>query len=305
MFKGAFFTYKDLLRSTNQEEAFRKYGIQPELGNKRYFSLFRRDKTPDCRFEVHDGILFFIDNAGYQGKTAFSAIDTISILEQISFNDALKVYQEVVKNKHKTISLKKYEKKKRKRITFKAVPFTKNNMLSKYGIPHEYWDKQDDVHNVLHYFIDGFQYRKRAIAFTHENRVKLYFPYQTNVRFISNFKSKDILLLDKINWDAPIILISKSRIESALFDYYLNLQSIVQLNERVPLYDKLLKELTIYKNSGGRVISLMDNDNTGREMTKLYVDKHGFESITPVKNDFADDFFVDNLKRLKHEIYNR
>ena len=296
--------YTKLLIDTDQTLAFKKYGITPEL-NKKYFSIFRTDKTPGCRFEYKNKILYFVDNSGYNNKLFFNAIDLIMELEKVNFKKACSIYRKIIASQPVQVQNNFFKEKKRSIIQISEIPFTKNHFYSKYNLPHDYLNKLPDVHNFNGFKLNGQVNLITGIAFSFDGRYKLHFPNRIKNKFITNFTKYDILLKNKINWDAPIILISKSRKESALFDYHLNLQSVVQYNEVTPLYDELLKELIIYKNSGGRVIVLMDNDDTGNKMSNYYKEKFQFEAVVPIKNDFADDYLIDNFKKLKNEIYNR
>ncbi len=100
MYGGSALEYIDaqeLLNSVSQEQLFFKHlGIYPVIG-KFFYSPFRKDKSPGCRFIWHSGFLYFVDNARFNNKLYWSIIDVIRYYNNCSFKEALHVIAREVK----------------------------------------------------------------------------------------------------------------------------------------------------------------------------------------------------------------
>lgn len=277
--------YIDLVKTLplyNQEELFAKYtGIWPEL-NKYYCSILRSDKRPGCRFKWHSGLLYFVENVGYNGKIYFNIADIISVTQNISLNQAmLKI---VTGNLINGKSWEKYNienvEKKKPEIRFKYKPWEESNYfdLSPKDLYFEnvykvsdYWIKTNDnwkmnhLHNPSHTLTIAYY-------FPETNHTKLYFPNQKEFKWYSNCDNDifgETKLQTYLNTNDELIIITKSQKDRLLLDYKYGYNAVAPQNEGAD-FERIIPIINQFKHS--RI--LFDPDNTGQKMAAKYSDKY-------------------------------
>lgn len=286
MFKGAnnleFIDIKKTLPLLNQEDLFAKYtGIWPEL-NKRYYSLFRNDKKPGCRFKWHSGILYFVENVGYNGKLYFNIVDTISTLQGISIKEAINKIAAgniTLLNSLTTTFITKDAVKPE--IRFKYKEWENNNYfgISPFHLYNEnvfnvthYWIKQNNEwkYNCLH---NPQQTLTIAYYFPDTNNVKLYFPEKKEFKWYSNCGNNDIFGEAKLDFylerNNNLIIITKSQKDRLLLDYKYGYNAIAPQNEGVD-FSHIVPKLKKFNNQ----LILFDNDITGEKYASYYSEKY-------------------------------
>lgn len=292
MFKSANKTeYIDVVKTLplyNQEELFAKYtGYWPEL-NKTYYSLFRSDKRPGCRFKWHSGLLYFVENTGYNGKVFFNIADVISIKENISLNKAM---LKIVTNhliagntweKHNAIELEK----KKPEIRFKYKAWDNQNYfdIKPEHLYHEnvfnvsdYWIKTDNNWKMNHLH-DPSKTLTIAYYFPITNHVKLYFPEQERFRWYSNCGNEDIYgehrLDEYFARNSDLIIITKSQKDRLILDYIYGYNTVAPQNEGVE-FEQILPAIRKFKKS----FILFDNDATGHAVAEKYSKKYNIDWV--------------------------
>lgn len=296
MIGGTNFSIPRLLRSKDQAEIFRRqFKIDPDL-SKRYHSIFREDVNPGCRFEVTEGILFFVDNRGFKGKLFFNAYDC---LRNVGYNhyDAIEIISECGDS---TLQVQKSD---RSVIKIQATPFTEENQFSKYGLPAEFLNNDIHTYNVTKYSISidaGMKiYNNPCVGYVCNEHVKL----RTDTGHITNFDVNDIMNVGYLNkFSKERIGIVKSKKESLIVEYYLRIPSLVVYNEEVMLPSWAIDIVRTYDD----VFCFMDNDPTGKAMSAKYRKEFGFRTveISEAKNisDLIElrglDYSLKELKRI-------
>lgn len=291
----------------NQEDLFVKYtGIYPEL-NKLYYSIFRQDRKPGCRFKWHSGILYFVENVGYRGKLYFNIVDTLSILQNIDIKTAM---NRIVSGNTGSLVWEKDNINKsviqKPDIRFKYKKWDNNNYfnISPFNLHNE------NVYHVTDYWIkknNDFEYnsihnpRKTltiAYYFPDTNNVKLYFPEKSEFRWYSNC-GNDIFGKDKLDFylerDPRLIIITKSQKDRLLLDYHYGYNAIAPQNEGVD-FGHIIANIKRFNNQ----LILFDNDRTGQNYAAKYSEKY---NIPWLNLEIAKDIFeaehsygIENLK---------
>ncbi len=305
---------KKVLPQYNQEDLFVKYiGIYPDL-SKRYYSIFRQDKKPGCRFKWHSGILYFVENVGFQGKLYFNIVDAISILHNIDLKTAInKIVTGNINNiVWEKININKSNEEKPD-IRFKYKEWDKDNYfgISPYDLYNEnvyrvtdYWIKkgeEDFKYNCIH---NPRQTLTIAYHFPDTNNVKLYFPEKLNFRWYSNCE-KDIFGESKLNYylerDKRLIIITKSQKDRLLLDYKYGYNTIAPQNEGVD-FDNIISKLKQFDKQ----IILFDNDRTGQKFASQYSEKYKIPwcNLEIAKDVFeAEELYgMNNVKKYLKEI---
>ncbi len=285
MFKSANKTeYIDIVKTLplyNQEDLFFKYtGYWPEY-NKGFYSLFRTDKDPGCRFKWHSGILYFVENAGYNGKLYFNIADIISITQHIGLNDAMLkiVTGNLIANEtwEKSTSV---TNKQKPEIRFK---YDKWEELNYFDLPPNTL-YSENVYKVSDYWINTGEGWKMnhlhnpskvltiAYYFPETDHTKLYFPEMETFRWYSNCDADvfgEFKLQTYLERNNDLLIITKSQKDRLLLDYKYGYNSIAPQNEGAQ-FDRLLPTIKQFRQS----IILFDPDRTGQEMAAKYSEKY-------------------------------
>lgn len=306
------YPYKSItsvLNKYNQEWLFLKYvGIYPDV-NKRYPSIFRSDRDPGCRFEWRSGILYFVDNAGYNGKTHFDIIGVICILQRVSIpkainmieNDNLPSYNITYDVKEKTNRLPS--------IRFQYAEWPEDNYfrIRPFDLWNEhvylvtdYWIKEDDIwlKNHIHNPKSSLTI---AYYFPDTNKVKLYWPNEKKFKWYSNCtdeiygESKMDYYLEK---DNRIIVITKSQKDRLVLDYLCGVAAIAPQSESSIISDNVIDKCKKFKKQ----LILYDNDVAGQNYASKLSEKTGFTwACLEIGKDAYDN--INNLTHLKEKIW--
>lgn len=297
MFKASqtiqYITLDDIVHSGTQEQLFAKYiGIWPDL-SKSYHSIFRTDKRPGCRFKWHNGLLWFIDNAGYNNKLAFNIIDVVMFLNRCSFKEALHIIAKdnniekriVLENRVKQDVEIRFEHR-----TWKANIFNLSN-----DILHN-----ENVYNVTRYWVrmngEWKMYNKECIAyyFPLSGHVKLYFIDSTIFRWFTNCDNDDIYGVDKLQEyyerNPDIIVITKSQKDRLVLDYHYGINCIALQNEASFINRDTLDMLAMFKKK----IILFDNDKTGIDRSNLLCNMYGYDRFEFSNYKDAYENYINN-----------
>lgn len=276
-----FINIKKLLPRLNQEDLFFKYtGIYPNT-NKEYYSIFRKDTKPGCSFVWHSGILYFKDNATYNGKLYFDIIETVAELNQCSTKEATNI---IVKQNtiNKEYILRDIEYIKTKpEIRFKYKEFDNDY----FGISHkdltnenvylvtDYWikTKNDWDYNNIH---NPRKTLTIAYHFPHNNNVKLYFPHESKYRFFTNCDENDVYGMYKLDYylekNDDFLIITKSQKDRLLLDYTYGYNSIaVQSESSINLPRDVINKINKFKSK----VILFDHDKAGQEFASKMSEK--------------------------------
>lgn len=268
----------------NQEDIFQKeFGEYPNI-YKRYLSPFRQDKNPSCRFALYNGLWYFIDNAGYNGKIAFNCVEVVMYKYDISFKDALQYIQHQVPLVNKKIQYEHPDKVYHAELYFKAQAWTDDNYFTiQCKLPIAYLEKQN-VYQIDEYWANNksnwnltrnMLYNPKKVpsfAYLFDENKKLYFPNQP-IRFLSNCNNDDIFgwhrMGDYLFSNNDTLVITKSGKDDFVLNYHLGLQSIAFQNEVInEIPEKLLN---ILKSTFNTIIVWFDPDKAGIKGSKRLI----------------------------------
>lgn len=313
MFKASQrYTFKPItsvLNAYNQEWLFLKYaGIYPDT-SKRYPSIFRSDQTPGCRFEWRSGVLYFVDNAGYNGITHFDIIGVISNLYRVSIPKAINMIE--MDNVPDYNVEQTHIEKRIPEIRFKHVEWPEDNYfgITPFDLWNEnvylvsdYWIKTSDmwIRNKIH---NPKETLTIAYYFPQTGKTKLYWPEQEKFKWYSNCideiygESKLDYYLER---NDKLIIITKSQKDRLILDYWYDIPAIAPQSETTSIPQNIIRKCNQFKQQ----LILYDNDPTGQKYAAKLSEETGFQwACFEIGKDAYDNRF--NHNHLKNKIYGR
>ena len=294
-----YYDVKEVLLYINQEQLFLHYlGILPNSSG-RFFSPFRTDKNPGCRFSWHSGFLYLVENAAYKGKIYWNIFDCLKEKYNISFYEALRmICEDFPINKPENVKTTSIKKKDRPviRFSYKDWPddnlfMLSNDILQKENVflVDNYWILTKDIirKNPIH---NPEETTVIAYYFPESNHVKLYFPEKEDARWYSNCDINDIFGKDKINYYAEkynYLIITKSQKDRLTLDYHFNIPSIGLQNEGCFIPEEIV---TLLKSKFEEIYILFDNDDTGEVMKEKMIKIYDFKDLKIPKELGKDSY---------------
>jgi len=297
-----------ILKNYDQELLFSKYtGIFPDT-TKKYRSLFRMDRTPGCRFEWRSGVLYFIDNAGYNNRVYFDIVGVVEHLYRLNTAEAIALIEsDNVPNA--VIVDDGVKERSYPEIRFKYKPWPEDNYFKIRGFDLEsenvylvddYWIYNNNMwkYNSIH---NPKSTLTIAYYFPETKRTKLYFPFKSEYKWYAN-TTNEIFGESKLDYylekDNRLVIITKSQKDRLILDYHLNIAAIAPQNEYMALPDNIINKLKMFK----RQLIIYDNDYTGQVCAAKLSDATGFSwKCLSIGKDIFDN--ISNLNYIKNEIY--
>lgn len=287
-------TAEQLLQKVKQERIFEMVLKEPFSYDKKYFSPFRKDKTPGCFFtQREDGTILFVDFAdrtGHRHRSCFrmvmdayeptlslsNAIDVICDYFKLSKNSSdytpvsfTRNFTSVTEEKEGTIITytKKREFSRNDRIYWSKFLITTQNLLEDNVYPVDRFTKV----NRKGKFSSVCYNPSFALDFIHH--VKLYFPLN-NIEFkwLSNCDENDIGNIDNLPITGSKLIISKAYKDHRVIRNLTNNNVIWFQNEGCVPDDYILKMLL---KRFHEIVIFFDNDYTGI--------KQGYKIVTILK----------------------
>lgn len=273
----------DILNIVSEELIFQEFfGHYPDL-RKKYFSPFRQDSHPDCRFEFKRNKLCFVDNAGYKNKVFFDCFQFVMYLYNCDYNQALQLVADrlqIYNIKRRPINILNSVKQPIQKknyipiIKFKYKRWRDEHYFTQFDIPSAFLNTQP-YFNVSNYWANTkndftvrkntFGKHKHMIAYYFEdtNNVKLYFPNQ-KYRFHSNCNNRDIFgwhrMGDYLFNNDKRLFITKGGKDELIGHYHYNF-NIVGFQQEVFAYlpSKLIRVVKYFDE----IFIWFDPDQTG------------------------------------------
>jgi 5S rRNA maturation endonuclease (ribonuclease M5) len=271
----------------------------------RYYSPFRSDSKPDCRFSYHNNTWYFIDNATHNNKLSFNCIEFVQHLYECTFTEAMAIITTEVK-----LEIKKgytVDFIPRLRVVYKTITNNDNYWYRNYKLPFEYL-KEQNVKRVLRYWCSTRKhnflkvnalYNPKEIEtylYQFDSRKELYFPGQ-EIKFYKTTNLSDHY--GSITDDYVVIVEGKKDQMILNHHYDLSCQGL-QTVYSTPEYPAELKK-----------IILLDPDSAGIRNSKRLMEHYpNAVNLTNenFKMDIADLFQNNKLKPIinliKNEISN-
>lgn len=280
-----YYNVNDILSSVNQEQLFLHYiGILPNHSG-RFYSPFRHDNNPGCRFTWHSGILYLVENTMYKGKLYWNIIDAMREKYNMTFYQVLDTivndYKLGENNNNKTNI--KHKVKSRPNINFSYSDWNESNLfyLDNTTLQKEF------VFLVDNYWIDNKKnpiYNPKdtltiAYYFPDTNHTKLYFPNERDFRWYSNCDTTDVFGKYKIDYyseNYDYLVITKSQKDRLILDYKFNIPSIALQNEGCLLPESMVINL---QEKFNKIYVLFDNDVAGEKAAEKITQKYNFIKI--------------------------
>lgn len=321
---------KSYLLSQYSEETYMEYYLGIKVAKGLFCSPLRRDNTPTCSFYKNkSGELIFKD---FNGSFYGNFINVVMEKYHVSYYKALQIIAEdfnlskrhtdkVAVNPIKpSTTVFKDTGPADVRVEIKDFTQEELNWWNSYGITLDIL-KKFNVYSCKNIFLNGELFKtiyKDNFMFGYYGGKKdnlelwrIYFPKQSNYRFLTNWPAKKIQGLKQLKKDGDICVITKS-MKDTMCLYSLGISAIAPNSENLFIADTILERL---KSKFKYIIVLYDNDLPGiqnmrkikkkhPELIYFYIPRHyNAKDISDFYKKYGKDktleFVKDNLNKLK------
>lgn len=284
----------------NQDAIFYRFlGVFPKHGIRVRSPFRKEDRNPGCRFEWKDGLWWFVDNAGYNGKIYFNAVEVPMHLFGITFYEALQLIAEQITiiSRDETPSPSTLNFKFI--LKFRAKAWERDNYFTRtLDIPISYL-KEQPYYSVSDYWANSKrnpEVRKNSIYnpkevdvisyyFSDSDTCKLYFPGQ-EIRFLSSCNEDDVFGFHRMgdylfNSEHKELCFTSSAKDELVLNYHLGLNTLAFQSETFSEIPEKVRKLLKYF---GPIYIWMDADTAGY--------KAAFKLEKLIKKDFPQKKIV-------------
>lgn len=321
---------KSYLLSQYSEETYMEYYLGIKVAKGLFCSPLRRDNTPTCSFYKNkSGELIFKD---FNGSFYGNFISVVMEKYHVSYYKALQIIAEdfnlskrhtdkVAANPIKpSTTVFKDTGPADVRVEIKDFTQKELNWWNSYGITLDIL-KKFNVYSCKNIFLNGELFKtiyKDNFMFGYYGGKKdnlelwrIYFPKQSNYRFLTNWPAKKIQGLKQLKKDGDICVITKS-MKDTMCLYSLGISAIAPNSENLFIANTILERL---KSKFKYIIVLYDNDLPGiqnmrkikkkhPELIYFYIPRHyNAKDISDFYKKYGKDktleFVKDNLNKLK------
>lgn len=321
---------KSYLLSQYSEETYMEYYLGIKVAKGLFCSPLRRDNTPTCSFYKNkSGELIFKD---FNGSFYGNFISVVMEKYHVSYYKALQIIAEdfnlskrhtdkVAVNPIKpSTTVFKDTGPADVRVEIKDFTQEELNWWNSYGITLDIL-KKFNVYSCKNIFLNGELFKtiyKDNFMFGYYGGKKdnlelwrIYFPKQSNYRFLTNWPAKKIQGLKQLKKEGDICVITKS-MKDTMCLYSLGISAIAPNSENLFIADTILERL---KSKFKYIIVLYDNDLPGiqnmrkikkkhPELIYFYIPRHyNAKDISDFYKKYGKDktleFVKDNLNKLK------
>ena len=321
---------KSYLLSQYSEETYMEYYLGIKVAKGLFCSPLRRDNTPTCSFYKNkSGELIFKD---FNGSFYVNFISVVMEKYHVSYYKALQIIAEDFNLSKRHTDKVAVNPIKPSTTVFKDTgpadvrveikDFTKEelNWWNSYGITLDIL-KKFNVYSCKNIFLNGELFKtiyKDNFMFGYYGGKKdnlelwrIYFPKQSNYRFLTNWPAKKIQGLKQLKKEGDICVITKS-MKDTMCLYSLGISAIAPNSENLFIADTILERL---KSKFKYIIVLYDNDLPGiqnmrkikkkhPELIYFYIPRHyNAKDISDFYKKYGKDktleFVKDNLNKLK------
>lgn len=321
---------KSYLLSQYSEETYMEYYLGIKVAKGLFCSPLRRDNTPTCSFYKNkSGELIFKD---FNGSFYGNFISVVMEKYHVSYYKALQIIAEDfnLSKRHTdkvAVNLIKPSTTVFKdtgpadvRVEIKDFTQEELNWWNSYGITLDIL-KKFNVYSCKNIFLNGELFKtiyKDNFMFGYYGGKKdnlelwrIYFPKQSNYRFLTNWPAKKIQGLKQLKKDGDICVITKS-MKDTMCLYSLGISAIAPNSENLFIADTILERL---KSKFKYIIVLYDNDLPGiqnmrkikkkhPELIYFYIPRHyNAKDISDFYKKYGKDktleFVKDHLNKLK------
>lgn len=321
---------KSYLLSQYSEETYMEYYLGIKVAKGLFCSPLRRDNTPTCSFYKNkSGELIFKD---FNGSFYGNFISVVMEKYHVSYYKALQIiaedfnlskrhtYKVAVNPIKPSTTVFKNTGPADVRVEIKDFTQEELNWWNSYGITLDIL-KKFNVYSCKNIFLNGELFKtiyKDNFMFGYYGGKKdnlelwrIYFPKQSNYRFLTNWPAKKIQGLKQLKKDGDICVITKS-MKDTMCLYSLGISAIAPNSENLFIADTILERL---KSEFKYIIVLYDNDLPGiqnmrkikkkhPELIYFYIPRHyNAKDISDFYKKYGKDktleFVKDNLNKLK------
>lgn len=247
-------TKEDILSKISEEDIFRKYSDFQEVG-KKFFSPFKKERTPSCLVHPISNYLYFKDFSS--GKTG-NCLSLVMELENCTYQEALVIIKKDFNIKKdfssRLISNKEYIPKITN-IKIRSIDWNSKYLeyWEQYGISKETLIKFN-IKPISHYWINYDRFKVEfGFAYILQDKFKILQPYDELWKWISNTNKDIVQGIEQLDYPKDIIVTSSLK-DVAIIWEQLKIQAIAPNSENTMLPNWVIEKLkqlntTIWFNS--------------------------------------------------------
>jgi DNA primase len=300
----------DILKYVDQAEVYSRFlNFIPEE-NTFYSSPFSKDKNPSFRFQWYNGKLLY---KCFSTNQTGNCINLVAYLEKCSNLNAIQIIANRlnIKNEirqHETFNFAKKETKIEV-IVHQFYPMSFYVYWNKFGVTKEILDLYD-IKPAKQVWLNDFiaaQYKDSSpvIRYRVNGRYKIYKPYETLYKWLSNTKQHDIFGLTQLPKTGDLLIISKAMKDICCWKA-LGYWSIATCSEVVLIPLNIMEDLKLRFK---KIIVILDNDEAGITTMNKYIQTYslacycvplslGYKDIAEVRENTSEKY----LKKIIHNL---
>jgi hypothetical protein len=278
-------TKEKLLQTFSQEAIMEFYFGQTIKINKRYQSIFRNDKSPDCVFYYNCGELKFHD---FALRKTYNIYEVASEIKggKISWAD---IYEDLSgsiidysKKEYPHLTKFKNQEENDTVIKVQPIPFSDTDLrfFNQFNISKEILTRfkvfrADKVwiNHKLRYLNNDLD---PCYVYTENSRHKIYRPKQTKKnKFRNNYDSSVVEGLDVLKDRGSLVIITKA-LKDVMTFASIGIDAVALRSENTPIEQSTVIELI---SRFDKVVIWLDSDETGIENSKREAEKHQLQRI--------------------------
>jgi hypothetical protein len=287
-------TKDEILKRVTEKEIMEYYlGYRLVENKPRYRNPLRVDTKGTCYTKYYNNKYMFVDPA--DNDYSFDCFKLVMDLYNLSFRGALnKITKDLSLISKPVLSDLRIEinSQNLRRSNFKVITRNYNNQdlsfwqqfgitlstLEKFNVKavKEYYSDTDNSTNmrlVYKYKASDpcylYFFKKRKI------RVKLYRPLNKEKKWASNTNIEDVFGHDQLPEKGELLIIA-SGLKDLMCLYEAGFNAVAPQSESIMITENLINE---YFSRFDKVISILDNDNTGVKYMQKYKDKYNIDYI--------------------------
>lgn len=296
-------TKKDVLNAgVNELSLWHFYIPSFKRVGKAFSSDLRHDKIPSCSIYRSGDKYVYYD---FRDRLRLDLFGYLMLKFNKSFPDVLKMingsieYQEVPK-----VEIPKVTSKTEIKVKVRRYNQIDRDFWRTYGITVNTLAEYK-VLPITYYWINDYMFRclTQSYAFEHDNRFKIYRPFDLENKWYSNLTRDDYSGYNQLNWLGEKLIITSSLKDVMVFRE-LGYDAISSQSEVPDIDSSFIEKL---KKRFTNIFINYDNDETGILNSEKLTEKYGFPRFfVPGKDisDFVRDNSLKEAQKLIKQVFN-
>jgi hypothetical protein len=279
-------TKQKLLQLFSQEAIMEFYFGQAIKIHKKYQSIFREDKNPDCVFLYNrNGDLIFYD---FALRKSYSIYDVATEVRGIKTNWT-DIYEDLSggiidysKKDYSHLTKFKNQEENDTVIKVQSMPFSETDLrfFGQFNISKEILTRFKVVRADKVWINHKLKYLNNDLdpcyVYTENKRHKIYRPKQSKRnKFRNNYNSSVVEGMDVLRDKGSLVIITKA-LKDVMTFASIGIDAVALRSENTPIDQSTVIELS---SRFDKVVIWLDSDETGIENSKREAEKHQLQRI--------------------------